>query len=56
MKHKPTEIAVCNSCGHRQEARLGFPCEKCGGETFTKREEDELIEACSSKTKFVPLK
>ena len=54
--YKPPELAKCDSCSHVQEAHLGFECVKCGEQTFTKKEEDELLEACSSKTKFVPLK
>lgn len=48
------EIAVCNSCGKKQDARLGFECLSCGGQTFTKKEEDEL--RVTRNTKFVPLK
>lgn len=49
------EQAKCNSCGHIQDAKKGFPCEKCKGETFTEQEEKDLVEASNSKTPFVPL-
>jgi len=51
-----TEVATCDNCGHKQDARKGFECEKCGGQTFTEKEEKELEEVCNSESKFVPLK
>lgn len=50
---KSMENAKCNNCGHIQPANLGFECKKCGGQTFTKKEEEELSEKPNSK--FVPL-
>jgi len=47
------EIATCDNCGHKQDARKGFECEKCGGQTFTEKEEKELI--AEKPSKFVPL-
>lgn len=49
------EIATCDNCGHKQDARKGFECEKCGGETFTEKELKEIEESGNSNSKFVPL-